>query len=487
MGKNNLPDQEYQGDDKLLIGLLLSVLTFGMFAQTILNIATTIRTDLGISVDDSDTAISLANLFSGLFIVLLGNFGDRFGRVKITRIGLVLSIIGSLLIAISPKGTPIFLLIGRIIQGISSSCIMPNAMALIKAYYEGSARQRAISVYSIGSWGGSALSSIFGGIVASTIGWRWIYWTSIGVAIISFLLIAGVPESKNPPCDKKAGYDLAGTITFMVSIISINIVINQGDEIGWLSPRLLALGLLSVITFMAFYKIEHNRKDCFIDFNIFHNKTYKGATISNFLINCAAGTLVVTLSLVQLAAGLSSLQAGFLTIGYLIGILISIKIGEKLLQKWGHRRPMILGCSITAIGIFLNALTHLMTDQYMVMTIIGFTFFGVGLGLYATPSADAALSSVPEEKAGSASGIYRMAAALGGAFGIAISAAIFTGLSMEQVTFIEGFFRGRVENIAIRYAAIIALLFNLFMTMLAIISILPSVPGKEPRQEDGNL
>lgn len=484
MGKNNSSGQGYQADDKLLIGLLLAVITFGMFAQTVLNIATTIRTDLEISVDASNTAVSLAALFSGLFIVVLGSFGDRFGRIKITKIGLILSIIGSLLVAISPKGTPIYLLIGRIIQGISSACIMPNAMALIKAYYEGPARQRAVSVYSIGSWGGSALSSLFGGIVASTIGWRWIFWISIGVAVISFFLISGVPESKNPPTNKKAGYDIPGIITFMVGMLSINILINQGGNLGWLSPKILGLGLLSLITFVIFYKIEKGKEEPFIDLDIFKNKTYKGATISNFLLNNAAGTLIVTLSLVQLAADLTSLQAGFLTIGYLIGILIAIKVGEKLLQKWGARRPMILGCSITAVGILLNTFTHLLTAQYKVVATIGFTLFGIGLGLYATPSADAALTSVPKEKAGSASGIYRMASSLGAAIGIAISAAIFTGLSMNQVTFIEGFFMGRTDNISIRYAAIIALLFNLFMTMLAIISISLTVPNEKTGQRD---
>ncbi len=296
-----------------------------------------------------------------------------------------------------------------------------------------------------------------------------------------------MPESKNPATNKKAGYDITGIITFMVGMLAINILINQGGNVGWLSPMTIGLGLLSVITFIIFYKIERKKEDPFIDFDIFKNKTYKGSTLSNFLVNCAAGTLIVTLSLVQVAANLTSLQAGFLTIGYLIGILIAIKVGEKLLQKWGPRRPMVLGCAITAFGIFLNAFTHLLTAQYKIVATIGFTFFGIGLGLYATPSADAALTSVPEEKAGSASGIYRMASSLGAAIGIAISAAIFTSLSMEQVTFIEGFFRGRTDNISIRYAAIIALLYNLFMVMLAIISILLTVPGKKPEIKDGSM
>lgn len=484
MKKNNVSAPEYQGNDKLLLGLFLAVITFGLFAQTILNIATTIRTDLGIGVNASNVAVSITALFSGIFIVVLGGLGDRFGRIKITKIGLALSIIGSFLIAVSPKGTATFLLAGRIIQGLSSACILPNALALIKAYYKEGARQRAVSIYSIGAWGGPGSSSLFGGMIASTIGWRWIFWFSIVVAICSFFLITGVPESKNPPGNKKHGFDLAGIITFMIGMLSINIIISQGGRIGWLSPITLGLAVFSVIIFLVFFKIEKNKENRFINFNLFRNKTYKGATISNFLINAVAGTLIVALSLVQLGAGLTSLQAGFLTIGYLIAILIAIKIGEKLLQKWGARKPMVLGCIITGLGIFMTSFTFLLTNQYTIVATIGFTFFGLGLGLYATPSADAALSTVPAEEAGSASGIYRMGSALGAAFGIAISAALFTGLSNQQISFAEGLFWGRTDNISIRYAAIIALLFNLLMTISAIISILLTVPDGKPEAKE---
>ncbi|MDK9710983.1 MFS transporter [Acidaminobacter sp.] len=380
------------------------------------------------------------------------------------------------LIAISPKETAAFLIAGRIFQGLSTACILPNALAVIKAYYEGASRQRAISIYSIGSWGGAALSSLFGGIVASTIGWRYIYWFSIVVAIGSFFLISGVPESKNPPSDKKRGFDLAGIITFMIGMLSVNILISQGGRLGWSSPMSLGLAAIVVISFLIFFKIEKSTKDSFINFNLFSNSTYKGAALSNFMVNGAAGTLVVALSLVQLGADMTALQAGFLTIGYPIAILIAIKAGEKLLQRYGARKPMVLGCVVASVGILMTTFTFIMTSQYIIVSTIGFAFFGFGLGLYATPSADAALTSIPVEEAGSASGIYRMASALGSAFGISISAAIFTGLSMKQITFVEGFFMGRTDNISIRYAAIIALLFNLFMVMSAIISILLTVP-----------
>jgi DHA2 family multidrug resistance protein-like MFS transporter len=105
--------------------------------------------------------------------------------------------------------------------------------------------------------------------------------------------------------------------------------------------------------------------DGFVDLTLFSNKTYTGATLSNFLINGAAGTLLVALSLVQQEAGLSSLGSGLLTVGYLAAILSTIRLGEKLLQRMGPRKPMLIGCGITAVGILLTTFTFLLAHQYL--------------------------------------------------------------------------------------------------------------------------
>lgn len=472
----NTSTKQYEGNDRLLLGIVLGVITFWLFAQTTLNIAPAMREDLAIDVSSSNLAVSITALFSGIFIVVFGGISDRVGRLRITRIGLGLSILGSLLIALSPSGAPLFLIAGRIIQGLSAACIMPSTLALIKSYYSGAARQRAVSYWSIGSWGGSGLCSLFGGILASTIGWRWIFWISILVAVMSYVLLAGTPESHSEGSQSGKGVDLPGILSFMVGMVAWNVVIGQGARLGWMSPLTLGLGVLALAALAVFFRIEKLSAAPFIDFKLFANKTYTGATLSNFLLNGAAGTLMVALSLVQIAAGMSSFQAGMLTIGYLIAILLTIRVGEKLLQKWGARKPMLLGSAITGLGIFLLSFTFILASQYIVLAVIGFTLFGIGLGFYATPSTDAALSTVPAEKAGSASGIYKMASSLGAAFGVAISAALFTALSNGHVEFLEGLFWGRQDNIAVRYAAAIALLFNLFMVLVAIISILATVP-----------
>jgi DHA2 family multidrug resistance protein-like MFS transporter len=151
----------YCGSDKLIFGIVLAVVTFWLFAQTTLNIASTMRADLRISESLNNISVSITALFSGIFIVVAGGLADRIGRVKITYVGLALSAMGSLLIALSPAGTAVFLIVGRIVQGLSAACVMPATLALLKAYFDGRPRQRAISFWSIGStwWAGSPMIS----------------------------------------------------------------------------------------------------------------------------------------------------------------------------------------------------------------------------------------------------------------------------------------------------------------------------------------
>jgi DHA2 family multidrug resistance protein-like MFS transporter len=482
-GQTKVITANYHGTDKLIVGIVLAVITFWLFAQTTLNIAPAMGADLKISHSLNNIAVTITALFSGLFIVVAGGLADRIGRVKITNIGLLFSIIGSLLIVISPSGTAVFLLAGRILQGLSAACIMPATLALMQAYFQGKERQRALSFWSIGSWGGSGFSALFGGLVASTIGWRWIFILSVVVAVISYLLIRGTPESKST-ATSKGSFDWAGLISFIIALLALNIVIGQGSALGWLSPAILIGWAIFIISTIVFSRVETRRNNSFVDLSLFKNKIFSGTTLSNFLLNGAAGTLLVSLALVQSEAGLSSLQSGLITIGYLIAILSTIRVGEKLLQKMGARKPMLLGCVITGTGILLTSFTFLLAKEYIVVAFVGFTLFGVGLGFYATPSTDAAVSNVPGNKAGSASGIYKMASSLGAALGVAISAAIFYGLGkMKGMPLLADIFMGRTDNVDVRYAAGIALLFNVFMVGVAIIAILITVPKATPKSQ----
>ncbi len=164
----------------------MSVLTFWLFAQSVINVVPAMQNSLDIALETLTLAVSLSALFSGCFVVACGGFADKFGRMRLTMIGLILSMIGSGLLFISWE--PVLFLLGRAIQGLSAACIMPATLALIKTRYDGKARQRAIS-FGLSAPGGSGLSSFVGGAIATTLGWRWIFIFSMVVALAALLLI----------------------------------------------------------------------------------------------------------------------------------------------------------------------------------------------------------------------------------------------------------------------------------------------------------
>ena len=476
---------EYRGGDRLLFGIIFGVLAFWLFAQTTLNIAPTMAADLGVAPNMMNIAVSITALFSGIFIVVIGGLADRVGRVKIVMWGFALGIAGSLLVGVAPPGAlagPV-LMLGRVLQGLSGAFIMPASLALVKAYWDGAARQRAVSLWSMGSWGGSGFAALFGGLMAENVGWRYIFFASALVSLLGMWMVRGTPESK-AAARGDFRLDTMGVLTFMVTMVALLVVATQGSRMGWTSAITVGLAAVALAFGILFVRTESRAPNAFVNFKLFRSSTYTGATLSNLLLNAVAGMQLVSMTLVQVGGGLSAQEAGMLTLGYAIAIVAFIRVGERLLQSFGARAPMIWGSLVVGLSIVLLMPTNLLIAQYKVLAVIAYTLFGVGLAFYATPSTDAALSSLPDDQAGAGSGIYKMASSLGASFGVAISAAIFTALAANDEPFhwLSGAitFSGRQDNLALREAAVVALGFNLVMVAAAIASIALTVPKGRP-------
>lgn len=267
-------EDSYKGSDRLIFGIGVGILTYWLFAQALLNTVPAIQQDLGINTNMIGIGISTTALFFGIFVVVAGGFVDRFGAVRLTRIGLMLSIVGSIVLIISTGS--ITFIVGRLIQGLSAACIMPATLSIVKAYYQDQQRQRALIFWSIGSWGGTGLCSLIGGAIATSIGWRWIFVFSIIFALFSLFLIKGTPETKVVSLASKK-FDFSGLISFVIAMISLNILITQGSSLGWTSIKTLIIAVICIASVLLFFQLEIKKKDqSFIDFSIFQNKAYSG-------------------------------------------------------------------------------------------------------------------------------------------------------------------------------------------------------------------
>ncbi|WP_017637575.1 MFS transporter [Staphylococcus sp. E463] len=456
----NKTSKEFEGDNRLLLGIILGVITFWLFAQSLVNLVVPLQTSFKSDIGTINIAVSLTALMSGLFIVGAGDFADKFGRVKVTYIGLILNIIGSLLIIITPL-IP-FLIAGRIFQGLSAACIMPATLAIINEYYIGTARQRALSYWSIGSWGGSGICTLFGGLMSTHFGWRTIFIVSIILTLLSMYLIKHTPETKAEPVITKKGeakkFDIVGLMILIICMLSINVIITQSSKLGLFSPIIISLIVVFFVSLIGFIMYENKIKYPLVDFSLFANKGYSGATVSNFMLNgVAGGTLIVVNTYYQQQLDFNESQTGVISLTYLIAVLIMIRVGEKILQALGPKRPLLMGSGITTIGLVLLSLTFLPEPWYITSSVIGYLLFGTGLGIYATPSTDTAVAQAPDDKVGVASGVYKMASSLGNAFGVAISGTIY-GSFASQMNMALGGFMGVVLNAVIALIAFFAIL-----------------------------
>lgn len=141
------------------------------------------------------------------------------------------------------------------------------------------------------------------------------------------------------------------------------------------------------------------------------------------------------------------------------------------MQKAGAKSPMIWGALITTVGVALMGLIFLPDMIYTVFVFVGFALFGLGLGIYATPSTDTSVANAPANKIGEAAGIYKMASSLGSAFGVAISVSVYSTIG---------------DFATVEAAATGGIIVNVIFGILSILSIIFMVPadtGKEIIEE----
>lgn len=448
---------EYRGTNRLLLGMCLGVSTYWLFALAITALVPTITTAFGISADELGLPISITALMSGVFIVPAGSIADKIGRVKVARAGLVLAMIGAAVCGLAENTT--ILTVGRALQGIAAAMIMPSTLALVNAYYKDADRLRALSFWSISSWGGGGLCNIFGGAVASYLGWRWAFWLVIPVALVALYAMAATPESKNEHAPRDQRFDLIGLVLLVVGLLTLNLSITKGHSMGWTDVLIVSGFVISFIVLFAFTVYEKRRKGALVDLSMLKRRAYNGAVISNFMLNSTLGSLMILMTYLQQGRGLTPFDAGMLTLGYTAATLVMIRVGEKIGRKFGARSPILIGCILAVVGIGMQALTFIDGTLYLALVAVGLALMGLGFGVSATPSTNIAVGEAPPEKAGSASGIYKMASSLGGSFGLAIATVVYgTMISARPDALDAAAFGGIMTGVVACVIAIVSVL-----------------------------
>ncbi|HGO2371477.1 TPA: MFS transporter [Staphylococcus aureus] len=412
----------------IIIAIMLSALTYWLFAQSFINIGPLVGQTYQTSPAVLNLSISLTSFATGIFMVAAGDIADKIGQLRMTYMGLIISMFASLLLIISDITA--LLIIGRILQGLSAAILLPSTVGVLNNQFKGDHLRRAISYLMISTVGDIGLAGVIGGLIATNFGWQTNFIISIVIAFIAILLLKGTPEKVSQHSHRHP-FDYKGMSIFAVMIGSFTLLLTQGFEQGWFSTfSIICLSIFSITT-LIFIIIERRHEVPFIDFSVLRNRPFIGAFLNNFVLNSGLGVTVVFFIYAQTHLGLSAAQSGLVTLPYAIVAVAMIRLGEKATLRFGGKLMLIIGPLFPVIGITIISMTSLQPSQYIIAVVIGFVICAIGNGLVATPGLTIAIFSMPNEKVGLATGLYKMSGTLGGAFGIALSTTVFSMLQLN--------------------------------------------------------
>jgi EmrB/QacA subfamily drug resistance transporter len=394
----------------------LSLFIVGMDV-TIVNIALpAIRADLHASLSGLQWTIDAYTLVIASLLMLAGSTGDRIGRKRVFRIGLVVFTIGSLLCSLAPGLS--WLVLARAVQAVGGSMLNPVALSIIvNVFTEPRDRARAIGVWGSVIGLSMGFGPIVGGLLIESVGWRGIFWVNIPIGLAALLLTTRfVPESK---AERARRADPIGQVLVAATLTTLIYAIIEAPRIGWGDPQTLTLFALAALGAGLLIVVELHRRDPLIEMRFFTSVPFAGATVTAVLaFGAFSGFLFLITLYLQEIRGYSALRAGLCLIPMAIALSVLAPVSGRVVGSRGVRIPLVLaGIAVVASALMLRDLDA-GTSIWLVLT--GMAVFGIGFGLVNAPITNSAVSGMPTSQAGVAAAVASTSRQVGAALGVAV-------------------------------------------------------------------
>lgn len=395
---------------------------------TIVNIALPhIQESLKFSNTGLSWVLSAYTLTFGGLLLLGARSGDILGRRRMFVIGILIFAVASLLGGLATSSG--MLLAARALQGVGGAIASPTSLALITTNFEeGEERNRAFGVFAAVSGAGAALGLILGGVLTELLNWRWTLFVNVPIGILlAWAAMRVLRESERHP----GKFDFSGALTSTVGMVALVYGFIRASEHGW-SDNLVWISFgVAVAMLAAFVLIERRHSQPITPLRMFANRNRTGSYLVMLLFAAAMfGMFFFLTQFVQKVMGYSPIKAGFAFLPVTVAIGITAQMASKLLPRAGARLLMIIGAALATAG--LAWLTQLERDSgYVTGLLLPIVLFGLGMGFIFVPVTIVALTDVPREDSGAASGLLNAMQQVGGSVGLAVLVNTF-GTAMRK-------------------------------------------------------
>jgi EmrB/QacA subfamily drug resistance transporter len=418
---------------KWLIFILVAIAQFMVVLDSaITNVALpTIKQQLHFTNSVLQWVITAYSLTFGGFLLLGGRAADLFGRKRTLLAGMAAFTTFSLLIGLSRTSTELIAL--RALQGMAGAFMSPAALSIVLVTFrDGSARNKALSFWTLVATGGAALGLLLGGALTQYFGWRWNFFINVPIGITMLTLISRlVPEHEKE--ENKKGLDLPGAALATSSLMLLVLAFSQAPLWGWTSLRTVGSAVVAALLLVGFAVNESRARRPLMPLSIFKIRNVRGANmIMAPLYASMLGAFFLLTLYLQGTLRLSPVMTGlaFLPFPVMLGFM-STRM-PKLVGRFGFKRFLIIGPLLVAIGMFWLSLLHT-GSSYWTSILPPALLMPLGIGMTMMPTIAAATSGVPSHEAGVASGLISTSQQMGGALGLSILSGIAASVAASSM------------------------------------------------------
>ncbi|WP_214415023.1 MFS transporter [Sphaerisporangium fuscum] len=380
---------------------------------------------LGMAEADLSWVLTSYSLAFGGLLLPAGRAGDLFGRRRLFRVGLVMFIGASLLGGLAPNGE--VLIAARALQGITAAMIAPAALSLLAdAFPAGPRRDKALGLYGAMGGLGSVVGLLLGGALTEYLGWRWIMFVNVPIALAILLGTTALP----PGTRDRGGLDLPGGITATLGLVSLIYMINRVGGHGWGETLTIASAVTAAALLLVFVVIQRRARHPMLPSAVLADRGRLGATLIMFLMG---GGMLATFYFLTLYMQAINHYPPMLTgVAYLpmavsIGVGSGV-IGPNLQAATSARTLTVTAMAVSALGMAWFSLLAPGQSPWVVL-LPAQVVVGVGLGMGFVACTIAGVRGVARQQTGIASGLINTSQQVGGAFGLALLAGLATRVS----------------------------------------------------------
>ena len=362
--------------------------------------------------------------FAG-FLLLGGRAADLLGRRRVFVAGLILFGLASLAGGLADSQG--VLIAARAIQGLGGAVIAPASLSILTTTFtEGAARNRAVGIWGAMGGAGGAAGVLLGGVLTTTLGWRWILFINVPIALAAAIATERyVAEGRNE--ERSRNFDLAGAITATAGLSLLVLGIVRTDVTGWGAASTLALMIGGLALLAVFVAIEGRFATApLMPLRIYRSRTLTAANLVVLFVGGATFGMWFFASLyLQQVQGYSPIKAGLAFLPMTLCIIAGSTLASRAVIRIGAKPLLVAGMAAQTLGLLL--FTRLsVSGTYLGEFLAPSLLVAIGIGLAFVPATICAVAGVKPQEAGLASGLVNTARLFGGALGLAILAAIAT-------------------------------------------------------------